>query len=321
MSSGNLTFRHESILASAGTGKTYQLSNRYLALVARHHRADQILAATFARKAAGEILDRIFMRLAVAAVAPEPLRELANAIGLSTFDSTDAIRLLRLLTQHLHRLRVGTLDSFFVQIAGCFSLEIGLPPGWRIIEDPDDQQLRLKSIQAVLSKGMTADALELVRLLSKGKATRSITDELWETVNELYDVYCETSAEAWSALGRPPVLDAEALEQALEHLPSLTLPNRRFANAHSRDLENSQKRDWEAFISTGLSKVLAGGGSTYYGKPIDRDVQDAYSPLIVHATGVLITDLANQTEGTRDLFGAIRSRISAAETGAPGGAV
>src|SRR5688500_13581161 len=47
------------IRASAGTGKTFQLSNRYLTLLDRGVPVDQILATTFTRKAAGEILDRI----------------------------------------------------------------------------------------------------------------------------------------------------------------------------------------------------------------------------------------------------------------------
>ena len=47
------------IRASAGTGKTFQLSNRYLQLVGAGVRPESILAATFARKAAGEILARV----------------------------------------------------------------------------------------------------------------------------------------------------------------------------------------------------------------------------------------------------------------------
>ena len=49
---------HLVIRASAGTGKTFQLSNRYLELLAAGVPGDQILASTFTRKAAGEILDR-----------------------------------------------------------------------------------------------------------------------------------------------------------------------------------------------------------------------------------------------------------------------
>ena len=50
------------IRASAGTGKTYQLSNRFLGLVAADGEPlDSILATTFTRKAAGEILARVLV--------------------------------------------------------------------------------------------------------------------------------------------------------------------------------------------------------------------------------------------------------------------
>ena len=50
-------FIHRVIRASAGSGKTHQLTNRYLALLAAGVRPENILATTFTRKAAGEILD------------------------------------------------------------------------------------------------------------------------------------------------------------------------------------------------------------------------------------------------------------------------
>ncbi|OYV78458.1 MAG: hypothetical protein B7Z73_19770 [Planctomycetia bacterium 21-64-5] len=51
-------FPHTLIRASAGTGKTFQLSNRYLGLAAAGSPTDEILATTFTRKAAGEILEK-----------------------------------------------------------------------------------------------------------------------------------------------------------------------------------------------------------------------------------------------------------------------
>ena len=60
---------HLLIRASAGTGKTFQLSNRYISLLASGVPPSSILATTFTRKAAGEIRDRILERLADAVLS------------------------------------------------------------------------------------------------------------------------------------------------------------------------------------------------------------------------------------------------------------
>lgn len=52
------------IAASAGTGKTYQLASRFLALLAMGVPADAMVALTFTKKAAGEFRNRIFKTLA-----------------------------------------------------------------------------------------------------------------------------------------------------------------------------------------------------------------------------------------------------------------
>ena len=71
-------FPNTVIRASAGTGKTFQLSNRFLGLAASGEAPDHILATTFARKAAGEILDRVLTRLAEAVDDPAKHAALAK---------------------------------------------------------------------------------------------------------------------------------------------------------------------------------------------------------------------------------------------------
>ena len=59
------------ISASAGTGKTYQLSLRFLGLLALNsgNHPERLIAITFTRKAAGEFKDRILTDLAAGATA------------------------------------------------------------------------------------------------------------------------------------------------------------------------------------------------------------------------------------------------------------
>ena len=109
------------IRASAGTGKTYQLASRFLQLLDADVPPESILAATFTRKAAGEILERILLTLARAASDDDQLAKLASAIGSPHLTRERSRELLARMTRRLHRLQVGTLDSFFAKLASSFS--------------------------------------------------------------------------------------------------------------------------------------------------------------------------------------------------------
>lgn len=296
-------FAHVMIRASAGTGKTFQLSNRYLGLVNQGAAVDQILASTFTRKAAGEILDRVLVRLAEAAVDDQTCRELAGYIRDASLSQGRALELLEGLVQNLHRLRISTLDSFFSQIAASLSLELGLPPGWRIVEPSADERLRTEAIHAVLAESDAQTTLDLMHLLTKGEATRSVSDQIRDLVNGLYGLYQETTAEAWRALPRPKGLSKEQLDAALQDLAAAPLPaDKRCAPAREKDLDRAKQENWGDFIASGISAKVAVGETCYYKKELDPLLLDAYQKLLKHANAMLVARLADQTEATWQLL-------------------
>ncbi len=298
-----MKFGHVMIRASAGTGKTYRLSNRYLGLVASGASPEVILASTFTRKAAGEILDRVLVRLADAALNEDACRDLARALGDTSLKPARALDLLAHLVKQLHRLRISTLDSVFAQIATSFSLERGLPPGWRIVEEPVDQRLRTEAIAAVLAGDDTKTTVALMHLLSKGEAQRSVSDQIRELVNSLYGLYLETPAEAWGALegGRP--LDGETLAGALEALAAAPLPElESWVKARAGDLASAQAGDWAGFIKGGLAGKVAAGESAYIRRPIEPHLAALYQKLVSHAKAMLVRQLVDQTKATHQLL-------------------
>ncbi|MBI3887261.1 MAG: UvrD-helicase domain-containing protein [Opitutae bacterium] len=127
--------RHVMILASAGSGKTYALTNRFVRLLAGGARPERIVALTFTRKAAGEFFDEILHKLAEAARDPAAAARLARDTGHPRLGRADFLRMLRGLTDALHRLRLGTIDSFFARIARVFPLELGLAGDFEILEE------------------------------------------------------------------------------------------------------------------------------------------------------------------------------------------
>ena len=113
---------------------------------------------------------------------------------------TTAKELLAEVTRHLHRLRVCTLDSFFQQVARSLTLELGLPPGWSIVDEHTDRELREQAIDAVLSQQVPEDAQQLMHMLAKGRSKRSVRDLIDETVTNFHELFLLTDDEAWNKL-------------------------------------------------------------------------------------------------------------------------
>src|SRR5215471_2620852 len=103
--------RSFAVQAPAGSGKTELLIQRFLRLLASVEQPEAIVAITFTRKAAGEMVERISR--ALRGEATESLtRDLAAAAA-----SRDRERGWNLL-QHPGRLRVQTIDALCMSIAG-----------------------------------------------------------------------------------------------------------------------------------------------------------------------------------------------------------
>jgi ATP-dependent exoDNAse (exonuclease V) beta subunit len=126
---------HVMILASAGSGKTYALTNRYVRLLALGAKPERIAALTFTRKAAGEFFDEILKKLAGAAADEGVAKRLAAEIGVPAWRAADFLKLLRGMTEAMHRLNLGTLDSFFARVVRAFPLELGLAGDFEVLQE------------------------------------------------------------------------------------------------------------------------------------------------------------------------------------------
>jgi len=293
------------IRASAGTGKTFQLSNRYLGLLHCNQPPEQILASTFARKAAGEILERVMMRLAEAAETDAKQRELEGQLQSGPLSRDRAALLLSRLVQHLHQLRVGTLDAFFVQTAGNFALEFGLPGGWTILEDLDDRELRIEALRQMLrQKSKSWDELTtLIGLLQKGESARDVIGSLLTTIDDFYALYQETDAPAWMGQPKLPTLTEEEVAALILAFEEAPLPeNGHHKNAHQASIKYARAELWSNFLSAGFPKCILADNLVFQRKEIDPLYVELYEPLIAHARGEIVNKLLYQTEATYRLL-------------------
>ena len=301
---------HEVIRASAGAGKTFALSNRYLRLMARGATPSSILAITFTRKAAGEILARVLRRLAGGSASADAAAKLTAELGDRALTAAHVRALLGQLCESLPRVAISTIDSFFHRVAGAYRTELGLPPTLALVGEGDAlaRQVRLDAIDALLADDDLDTLLDLLRRLHHGQAKRSITDALDEIVSGLYEVYRQTDASAWQVLRPPPgelapgeLVDAIA---ALEAVGPLVEVQKAWASAWGKDLGAAREHDWATFLGKGIAAAVAQGKTRYSNvkRDLPPDVIAAYSRLVDHARATMLGGIAQRTMAMHDLL-------------------
>ncbi len=128
--------------ASAGTGKTRVLVNRYVRLVEEGADPRHILAITFTRKAAGEMKNRI-------------LGELRERVSL-----------WKEIRESLFDIHITTIDAFCLGLLREFPLEAGLDPDIELLDEVDADHLLEESVDGVLQSKETHGTNQLGFLVS-----------------------------------------------------------------------------------------------------------------------------------------------------------
>ena len=134
---GQSAFPNAVIRARAGTGKTYQLAVRFIGLLAAGARPDEILATTFTRKAAGEILDRICSGWRSRG-RRRRTREAGDGDGPKTAQPSQVPGAAHGDRPPAAHAAVWHARQLLLQVATSFGHELGLPPGWTTREELDD---------------------------------------------------------------------------------------------------------------------------------------------------------------------------------------
>ncbi|MDE3153465.1 MAG: UvrD-helicase domain-containing protein [Acidobacteriota bacterium] len=119
--------------ASAGTGKTRVLVDRYVNLLLGGVDPASVLAITFTRKAAAEMRERIVTRL----------RELAASGGIPKSRWHE-------LRAHLGDIAISTIDAFCLALLREFPLEADVDPGFDLADETQVPRLIGESLDATL---------------------------------------------------------------------------------------------------------------------------------------------------------------------------
>jgi len=167
--------------ASAGTGKTHVLVDRYLNLLSRGVDPGNILAITFTRKAAAEMRGRI-------------LHELRRRAESRSSDQN----LWRDLRERSGEVAISTIDAFCLSLLREFPLEANLDPGFELADETQVPRLMEEALDRALdiTRGLSRsdDNVRLLlaelreRRLREALATmldrRLVVDEVFDRVLE-----------------------------------------------------------------------------------------------------------------------------------------
>ncbi|MFC7336419.1 UvrD-helicase domain-containing protein [Haloferula chungangensis] len=248
------------IRASAGSGKTFQLSNRVIGLVGRGEiDPERIVALTFTRKAAGEFADAVLEKLADAALDDGERSKVEQAVG----GAFDPMTVLEQVVRSLPRLALGTMDSFFTKVVRGFQYELGITGGnFELLEGPQ-RRARLDELLGDLVGNALWDEnaeefLAAFRRATMGREQKAVVELLLGFFNGWQDKWRERGPQLLDGISRTfgnlPEVDAWEAEKS-KLVKAL--------RSASRDVEWTRKGQDEAMEKalTALETHTIGSGS------------------------------------------------------------
>lgn len=300
------TLRHERILASAGSGKTFRLSGRAIELIRRGVPPEAILASTFTRAAAAEIRDRILLRLAKAVLCPKERMAMVVPNGLPAPEEAEAVATLERVVATIDRLEIRTLDSLFSSMVMAFAPELGIPPEPRILGDVEQTALEAESVAMLIEGGDAESHLATIAALNKGRPRLTIADAILGAVRPVLRIHRQSVARAWE-WPKPPLADAdevaELVAQVADAAPTGNTRQSKAAASDAAMLEGLGPHDaesWRRLLAAGIGKKVNEGDFAFYG-PLSGELVAAYEPLVAHARALAEEESRLHTIALRDL--------------------
>ncbi len=176
------------VAASAGTGKTFVLTNRVLRILLGGTSPEKILCLTFTKAAAAEMANRINERLAEWAVCDrqylcEQIMQLTGS--LPTEDQQDQARkLFARVLEVAGGLKIQTIHSFCQSLLGRFPLEAGIAPHFQVMDERTTLEHLWRAQDAVLGEARADINVQLAAALDH--ISRKLTETGFaELVREL----------------------------------------------------------------------------------------------------------------------------------------
>ncbi|GAA8576103.1 RecB-like helicase [Helicobacter pylori] len=239
--------------ASAGSGKTFALSVRFLALLFKGANPSEILTLTFTKKATAEMKERILDYLKILQKenldekekekSQNILKELEEKYRLDpSFVQNSAQKIYqRFLNAEI---RISTIDAFFQSILRKFCWFVGLSANFEVNEDTKahQQQLNESFLSALNNKQLEELSVFIAQCLSYDSYTSdSVLERLRFLKNKLY---------LFDPNKKDPVFDEERF---LEKLRSLNQQIQSVETASDKAKTAIKCDDFRGFLNSSLT--------------------------------------------------------------------
>ncbi|TPH90197.1 RecB-like helicase [Helicobacter pylori] len=253
--------------ASAGSGKTFALSVRFLALLFKGANPSEILTLTFTKKATAEMKERILDYLKILQKenledekekekSQNILKELEEKYRLTpSFVQNSAQKIYqRFLNAEI---RISTIDAFFQSILRKFCWFVGLSANFEVNEDTKAHQQQLNEIflSALDNKQLEELSVFIAQCLSYDSYTSdSVLEWLRFLKNKLY---------LFDPNKKDPVFNEEGF---LEKLRSLNQQIQNIETASNEAKKAIKCDDFRGFLNSSLTWLKKKGEYRYFKK-------------------------------------------------------
>ncbi len=240
--------------ASAGSGKTFALSVRFLALLFKGANPSEILTLTFTKKATAEMKERILDYLKILQKenledekekekSQNILKELEEKYRLDP--SFVQNRAQEIYQRFLNaEIRISTIDAFFQSILRKFCWFVGLSANFEVNEDTNahQQQLNASFLSALNNKQLEELSVFIAQCLSYDSYTSdSVLERLRFLKNKLY---------LFDPNKKEPAFDEERF---LEKLRSLNQQIQNIETASNEAKKAIKCDDFRGFLNSSLT--------------------------------------------------------------------
>lgn len=253
--------------ASAGSGKTFALSVRFLALLFKGANPSEILTLTFTKKATTEMKERILDYLKILQkenLEDEKEKEKSQNI-LKELEEKYRLNpsLVQNSAQKIYQrflnaeIRISTIDAFFQSILRKFCWFVGLSANFEVNEDTKAHQQQLNEIflSALNNKQLEELSVFITQCLSYDSYTSdSILERLRFLKNKLY---------LFDPNKKEPAFDEEGF---LEKLRSLNQQIQSVETASNEAKKAIKCDDFRGFLNSSLTWLEKKSGYRYFKK-------------------------------------------------------